>query len=112
MYSLAGLAKKQWLHYNISQHIRKSSGIPKFPADSNCSISHTTKIQHMCNSHVFDYPFAFQGHSRRGSCLIHLRRNKEAVRAFCKAHVHAVSNKEKQVTAQEVISAAMKFEGW
>ncbi|KAJ7371752.1 Hsp90 cochaperone [Desmophyllum pertusum] len=56
-------------------------------------------------------PKWFRGHSRLGTCLLHLKRNKDALQAFCKAHTCAVNDKEKQTTAQEVISTAMNIEG-
>ena len=56
---------------------------------------------------------SFQGHSRHGNCLLQLKRHKEAIKAFCKAHTHASNDKEKYLTAGEVVSAAMEgeFEG-
>ncbi|KAJ7371742.1 TPR and ankyrin repeat-containing protein 1 [Desmophyllum pertusum] len=58
-------------------------------------------------------PKWFRGHSRLGTCLLHLnsKNNKEALQAFCKAHTCALNDKEKQATAQEVISTAMNIEG-
>ena len=56
--------------------------------------------------------FCAQGHSRRGNCLLPLKRKKDALRAFCKAHTNAVTEREKQATAQEVITTAMGMEGW
>lgn len=56
--------------------------------------------------------FCAQGHSRRGNCLLPLKRKKEALGAFCKAHTNAVTDKEKQATAQDVITTAMTIEGW
>ncbi|KAJ7371766.1 TPR and ankyrin repeat-containing protein 1 [Desmophyllum pertusum] len=56
-------------------------------------------------------PKWFRGHSRHGTCLLHLKRNKDALQAFCKAHTCALNDKEKQATAQEVISTAMNIEG-
>ena len=53
-----------------------------------------------------------QGHSRHGTCLLHLKRYKDALNAFCKAHTCALTDKEKHATASEVISAAMEVEGW
>jgi len=41
-----------------------------------------------------------------------MKREKEALRAFCKAHTNAVTDKEKQATVQEVITTAMSIEGW
>ncbi|XP_015747421.1 PREDICTED: dnaJ homolog subfamily C member 7-like [Acropora digitifera] len=57
-------------------------------------------------------PKWFRGHSRRGNCLLPLKRKKEALGAFCKAHTNAVTDKEKQATAQHVITTAMTIEGW
>ena len=56
--------------------------------------------------------FCAQGHSRRGNCLLPLKRKKEALGAFCKAHTNAVTDKEKQATALDVITTAMTIEGW
>ena len=55
---------------------------------------------------------SYQGHSRQGTCLRHLKSYKEALKAFCKAHTCALTDKEKHATASEVISTAMKVEGW
>ena len=61
----------------------------------------------MANWHCICY----QGHSRHGTCLLHLKRHKEALKAFCKAHTHATSDKEKYSTADEVVSTAMEVVG-
>ena len=44
--------------------------------------------------------------------MIHLKRYEEALKSFCKAHTCASSDKERNATASEVISAAMDVEGW
>ena len=43
--------------------------------------------------------------------MIHLKRYEEALKLFCKAHTCASSEKEKNATAGEVISAAMDVAG-
>lgn len=58
------------------------------------------------------YFLFWQGHSRQGTCLCHLKRKKEALEAFCKAHTCALNEKEENATANDVISTAMDVEGW
>ena len=55
--------------------------------------------------------FFFKGHSRRGNCLLKLKRKKEALVAFCKGHTYASSDREKNFTAKEVISTATELPG-
>ncbi|KAM7440313.1 Stress-induced-phosphoprotein 1 [Porites harrisoni] len=52
-------------------------------------------------------PEWFRGHSRQGTCLCHLKRKEEALEAFCKAHTYALTEKDKNATADDVISVAM-----
>lgn len=54
----------------------------------------------------------FQGYSRKGTCLLRLKKTKEALQAFCKGYTHAVTDKEEQINATDVISTAMIIEGW
>ena len=58
------------------------------------------------------YFLFWQGHSRQGTCLCHLKQKKEALVAFCKAHTSALNEKEENATAYDVISTAMDVEGW
>ena len=64
------------------------------------------------NLFVCSLPYFPKGHSRHGTCMIHLKRYKEALKSFCKAHTCASSDKERNATASEVISAAMDIQGW
>lgn len=57
------------------------------------------------------YFFSFKGHSRRGNCLLKLKRKKEALVAFCKGHTYASNDREKNFTAKEVISTATELPG-
>ena len=69
-------------------------------------------ISFLVNFFVCSLPYFPKGHSRHGTCMIHLKRYAEALKSFCKAHTCASSDKERNATASEVISAAMDIEGW
>ena len=70
--------------------------------------SHTTYV-HI--EYIVIYSLFRQGHSRQGTCLCHLKRKKEALEAFCKAHTSALNEKEENATACDVISTAMEVDG-